>query len=73
MVQALDHIPAAVTISEEDDPNMYRSALRREMIVRVSVYQESAENKREKSSWFTITYFQQKAFKFDVILTVHRR
>jgi hypothetical protein len=43
MVQALDHIPAAVTISEEDDQNMYRSALKRKKIGRVSVYQASAE------------------------------
>jgi hypothetical protein len=51
MVKALDHIPAVVTISEEDDPNLYHSDLRRKMIGCVSVYQESA-GKRQKSSRF---------------------
>jgi len=47
MVQVLDHIPATVTISEEDDPSMYRSALRRKKMERMSVCQESAGKKGE--------------------------
>jgi len=71
MVQAFDHIPTAVTISEEDDPILYHSDLRRKMIGRVSVCKESAE-KREKSSRFIRFYFHQNAFsgirpKFNII------
>jgi hypothetical protein len=58
MVKAIDYIPAAVTISEEDDPIMYRGVLRRKKIGRVSVYQESAE-KKEKSSRFIRWCFHQ--------------
>jgi hypothetical protein len=61
MVQALDHIQTAVTISEEDEPNLYHSDLKRKMIGRVSVCKESGE-KREKSSIFISLYFHQNAF-----------